>query len=52
MNAMYVPISRISVRVDKDGPLAVIRDRPFKVDGVFLRSLVFLLMLRPSLGGR
>lgn len=43
LNAMYVPISRISVKVDKDGPLTVIRDRPFKVDGVFLRSLGVLI---------
>ncbi|GAB6944832.1 ATP-grasp domain-containing protein [Vulcanisaeta sp. JCM 14467] len=43
LNAMYVPISRISVKVDKDGPVTVIRDRPFKVDGVFLRSLGVLI---------
>ncbi|WP_069808002.1 ATP-grasp domain-containing protein [Vulcanisaeta thermophila] len=43
LNAYYVPISRISVKVDKDGALAVIRDRPFKVDGVFLRSLGVLI---------
>jgi ribosomal protein S6--L-glutamate ligase len=43
LNATYVPISRISVKVDKEGSLAVIRDRPFKVDGVFLRSLGVLI---------
>lgn len=43
LNAMYIPISRISIKVDKDGPLVVIRDRPFKVDGVFLRSLGVLI---------
>ena len=43
LNAMYMPISRISVKVDKDGPLTVIRDRPFKVDGIFLRSLGVLI---------
>ena len=43
LNATYVPISRISVKVDREGSLAVIRDRPFKVDGVFLRSLGVLI---------
>ncbi len=43
LNAMYIPISRISIKVDKDGPLVVIRDKPFKVDGVFLRSLGVLI---------
>jgi len=43
LNATYVPISRISVKVDKDGPLTVIRNKPFKVDGLFLRSLGVLI---------
>ncbi len=43
LNATYVPVSRISIKIDKDGSLAVIRDKPLKVDGVFLRSLGVLI---------
>ncbi|MFB6471019.1 MAG: RimK family alpha-L-glutamate ligase [Vulcanisaeta sp. AZ3] len=43
LNATYVPISRMSVKVDKDGPLTVIRNKPFKADGLFLRSLGVLI---------
>ncbi|KUO87293.1 MAG: RimK family alpha-L-glutamate ligase [Vulcanisaeta sp.] len=43
LNATYMPISRISVKVDKEGSFTVIRDKPFKVDGVFLRSLGVLI---------
>ena len=43
LNATYVPVSRISIKVDKDGSLVVIRDKPLKVDGVFLRSLGVLI---------
>ncbi|WP_243681000.1 hypothetical protein [Vulcanisaeta souniana] len=38
-----MPVSRISIKVNKDGSLVVIRDKPFKVDGAFLRSLGVLI---------
>ncbi len=41
--ALYVPISRLSVEVGNDGVSVVIRNRPFRPDGVFLRSLGLLI---------
>ncbi|WP_243676186.1 hypothetical protein [Vulcanisaeta distributa] len=51
LNAMYVPISRISVKVDKDGPLTVIRDSRLRLMESSLEVSGFSLTLRPYSGG-
>jgi len=48
--ARYIPISRISVKVSKNGEISiVIRDRKLDVEGIFLRSIGFLLDLEQFL---